>query len=110
MTTTKVGREAESLVAEYLKQHKHKIIAMNWRTRSCEIDVISVCKKVVYFTEVKYRRSSDWGDGLAYITPRKLEQMNYAAEIWLAHNDWTGEAQLQAAAVDAGGGIKIVEL
>jgi uncharacterized protein (TIGR00252 family) len=110
MSTTKQGRDAEELVAKYLKNKKHKIIAMNWRTRWCEIDVISKTKDCVYFTEVKYRSSNNWGDGFSYITPKKLSQMKFAAEMWLHDNNWAKESLLQAASVDDDQEIEITEL
>ncbi len=95
MSTTASGREAEELVAQYLEKSGHKIVALNWRTRWCEIDIVSKDKSCVYFTEVKYRSSSDWGSGLEYITPKKLRQMHFAAEFWLSENKWKKESQLQ---------------
>lgn len=110
MSTTSEGRKAEELVAEYLKSQKHKIVAMNWRTRWCEIDIVSKDKNCVYFTEVKYRSSDFWGDGLDYITKTKLKQMKFAAEFWLQDNNWTKEALLQGASVDSFDNIEIIEI
>lgn len=110
MNTTSTGREAEELVAIELRARGHKILAMNWRTRWCEIDIVSKTKKCVYFTEVKYRSSSDWGDGLDYITPKKLKQMKFAAEFWLQDNDWDKEALLQGASVNFDGDLEIIEI
>lgn len=110
MSTTEAGREAEALVAEYLERKKHKILSKNWRTRWCEIDVVSTCKQTVYFTEVKYRSSDYWGGGLEYITPKKLKQMRFAAEFWLHSNKWTGQSVLQACEVDFDRNINLIEL
>lgn len=110
MSSTETGRLAEEKVASYLESKKHKIIAMNWRTRWCEIDVISKDKKCVYFTEVKFRGSDSWGEGLDYITPKKLKQMKFAAEFWIVENNWNGEALLQAASVDKDFKIEIIQI
>jgi uncharacterized protein (TIGR00252 family) len=110
MSTTQSGRDAEEQVTEHLKNENHKIVALNWRTRWCEIDVVSKTKYCVYFTEVKYRSSTAWGDGFSYITPKKLSQMKFAAEMWLHDNNWTQESQLQAASVDEQGNIEVIEL
>lgn len=110
MSTTSTGREAEDAVAEYLKDGGHKILEQNWRTRWCEIDIISKKGKCVYFTEVKYRSNSAWGSGFDYITPKKLKQMKFAAEFWLAHNNWSGESQLLAAEVDSQLSIQLIEI
>lgn len=110
MSTTSSGREAEAMVAEFLKSQDHKIVSLNWRTRWCEIDIVSTKKKVVYFTEVKYRSSQDWGGGLDYITDKKLRQIRFSAEFWLHQNSWTGDSILQGAEVDENFEISIVEI
>lgn len=85
LTTRAVGDKAENLVTEYLKNNSHQILERNFRTRYCEIDIVSLYKNVIHFTEVKYRKSVKNGDGLAAITPAKLRQMTKAAEIF-THN------------------------
>ncbi len=110
MSTTDSGRKAEKLVAEYLKKQGHKILEINWRTRWCEIDIVTKYKKTIYFTEVKFRSSDAWGDGFSYITNMKLKQMKFAAEFWISENNWSGEAILQAASVDLENNIEIIEI
>lgn len=96
MTTTETGRRAENIAAGFLRHKGCEIVAQNWRTRWCEIDVIAVRDAVVYFCEVKYRATSRQGYGLDYITPRKLRQMRFAAEAWVHRYNWRGEYQLCA--------------
>jgi uncharacterized protein (TIGR00252 family) len=110
MSTTSDGRDAESLVAKELQRAGHHIVEQNWRTRWCEIDIVSTQSGCVYFTEVKYRESSNWGSGLEYITPKKLRQMQFAAEFWLSSNDWNGEAQILACEVDSNGDLNLIEI
>ncbi|MCA9328363.1 YraN family protein [Candidatus Saccharibacteria bacterium] len=110
MSTTSKGREAEEQVAEFLRSNGHRVESLNWRTRWCEIDIVSTKKKCAYFTEVKYRSSSNWGGGLEYITPAKLKQMTFAAEFWVTEHNWKGEAVLQGAEVDGDGVIALVEI
>ena len=110
MSTTAVGKEAESHVADYLQQHHHKVLVQNWRTKWCEIDIVSTKKHTVYFTEVKYRSTSNWGSGLEYITDAKLRKMRFAAELWIAQHAWKGQACLQAAELDALGNISVIEI
>jgi len=110
MNTTSVGREAENIVAKELVRQNHEILAMNWRTRWCEIDIVSKKDKTVYFTEVKFRRSADWGSGIEYITSKKLKQMKFAAEFWLSENNWNKESLLQAVEVDDKGKMNFVEV
>lgn len=62
----------------------------------CEIDIIAERDKTVYFCEVKYRLTNRQGAGLDYITPKKLKQMQFAAESWVHVNGHNGEYQLCA--------------
>lgn len=100
MSSTDSGRAAEARAADHLRQHGFKIVAQNWRTRLCEIDIIAQKAKVIYFVEVKYRSTGAQGSGLDYITPRKLKQMRFAAESWVHAHGWSGPYQLAAIAVD----------
>jgi len=99
MKTTAQGLAAEAAVASLLKKQKYDILDQNWRTRSCEIDIVARKSKVVYFVEVKFRSQAAQGDGFEYVTPRKLSQMTYAANMWCQQHDYSGDYRLMAAAV-----------
>lgn len=100
MSTTDSGRQAESRAANYLiKQEKWKILEQNWRNRWCEIDIIAQNRNTIYFVEVKYRTTNQWGDGFDAITKSKLERMARAAEAWVLINNWVGDYQLAAVMV-----------
>jgi Holliday junction resolvase-like predicted endonuclease len=47
MKTTLIGNEAEEQVAETLSSDGYKILAQNWRTRVCEIDIVASKDKIV---------------------------------------------------------------
>lgn len=96
MTTTQIGHDAEEVAAAHLKQQGYRIVTQNWRTRWCEIDIIATKHKTVYFVEVKYRKSNAWGDGLDAVTNKKLEQMSFAAEMWVHAENWMGDYSLAA--------------
>jgi uncharacterized protein (TIGR00252 family) len=101
MSTTSTGRDAESLVAEYLQAQGYEVRAQNWRTRWCEIDIVATKKDTVYFVEVKYRKSANYGDPFEYINAKKLRQMEFAAKYWLGTNGWKGESTMLAASLTA---------
>lgn len=110
MITTRIGQAAEVAVADFLISNGYKIVERNFRNRVCEIDIIAQKQRVIYFVEVKYRSSDKQGDGLEYITPKKLRQMHFAAEIWVQQHNWTGDYQLLAASVNEYQKIKVIEL
>ena len=97
--TTDIGNRAEDVASQYLKRQGYKILARNWRTRWCEIDVVTAKDQIVYFVEVKYRANSQCGDGLEVITSKKLKQMEFAARVWVSDNDWPGDYRLMAISV-----------
>jgi ribonuclease HII len=98
MTTKRIGDAAEQLVAEMLERDGHEIIERNWRTRFCEVDIISKKDDTLYFVEVKYRKTHEHGDGFAAITAKKQQQMTFAAKLYLASRRELS-AQLVAVAV-----------
>ena len=96
MTTFDTGRRAEAVAAQFLTDKGCTVVDQNWRTRWCEIDVVAERDNIMYFCEVKYRRTGTQGRGLDYITPRKLAQMRFAAEFWVQQHTWLGDYQLCA--------------
>ncbi len=96
MTSFTSGRRAEQKASEHLAGLRYSVIEQNWRTRWCEIDLVATKGDTVYFVEVKYRSTSDYGVGLDYITQQKLRQMNFAAEFWIASHQWRGKVELAA--------------
>lgn len=98
-TTKSIGDQAEHAVSEWLEQNGHVIVERNWRTRWCEIDIVSRKGDTVYFTEVKYRKNAEYGDGFAAITREKLRQMKFAAEYFVLNKNITSQIQLSAASV-----------
>lgn len=101
-TTKSIGDQAEMAVAKWLERDGHVVIERNWRTRWCEIDIVSRKEDVTYFTEVKYRKNAEYGDGFAAITNEKLRQMKFAAEYFVLKNNTSGAVQLAAASVTGG--------
>ena len=83
-TTRQIGDRGEQAAADWLTADGHEIIVRNWRTRYCEIDIVSVKDDVLWFTEVKYRKNDDFGGGLGAITAKKQRQMRFAAEVFIA--------------------------
>lgn len=97
--TTAIGNSAEAAVANYLIRHGHDIVERNWKTKYCEIDIVSRKDETLYFTEVKYRRSALQGGGLAAITKKKQDQMAFAAKLYVAGHKNRHELLLAAASV-----------
>ena len=106
ITTKELGDKAEDFVAEFLKQEKHEILARNWRTKFCEIDVVSKYGENYYFTEVKFRKNNDFGGGEAAISKNKVNQMRFAAEFFAYKNNIKNSEMRLAAAIVEGENFK----
>ena len=97
-TTRSVGNESETAAAEELVRQGYEIIERNWKTKYCEIDIVAKKKDTLYFVEVKHRKNSKSGDGLAAITPKKLNQMKFAAKFYVHSKKLACNLQLLAVA------------
>lgn len=80
---TDIGVRGEGAVCAFLKRKGHQILERNYKTKACEVDVISVKAGKIYFTEVKTRKH---GNGLDAIDFKKLAQMRFAAKVFLHMN------------------------
>ena len=83
-TTKQLGDQGEQMVVDYLETSGHEIVARNYKTKLFEVDIISRRGRVLYFTEVKYRGSNDFGAGLDFIDKKKQEKMRLAVAGFLA--------------------------
>ena len=108
-TTRDIGNAGEQAAADWLVADGHEIIARNWRTRYCEIDIVSKKDNVLYFTEVKYRKNDNFGDGLAAITDKKQRQMRFSAEMFMAKNAQYEGCDMQMLAISVDGNPPAVE-
>lgn len=108
VTSKQIGDRAEEVVASYLQSESHEIIERNWKTKFCEIDIVSRKGDTIYFTEVKYRKNANQGGGIAAITPKKLRQMKFAAE-YFALKHQSNHANLHLATASVTGATFIFE-
>lgn len=102
VTTKQIGDSAEDVAAKYLKKKGHKILNRNWKTKFCEIDIVSSKSDTIYFTEVKYRKKPDQGGGLGAITPRKIRQMKFAVKLYVLSNK-INDVNLRMSAISLSG-------
>ncbi|NBU33589.1 YraN family protein [bacterium] len=101
MTTSKdIGNRGEEIASIYLKQQGYTIIDRNWLTRWCEIDIIALKDNTAFLVEVKYRSNTAHGTGFDYITPKKIRQMQFAAELWATRQKNDIDIVLAAMSVD----------
>lgn len=80
---TSVGRRAEDVAARYVQGLGYTILARNWRTRFCELDIVAEHAGIIHIIEVKYRRTIVYGRPAEYVTRAKQLQLMRAAQAWL---------------------------
>ena len=107
-TTRKLGDEAEDVAANWLREAGHDIVDRNWKTKFCEIDIVSRKDDMLYFVEVKHRKNAKHGDGLAAITPKKLRQMKFAAQMYVHWNNLYG-TDIKLAVMSSSGNPPIID-
>lgn len=110
VTSKVLGDAAEEKVAQWLVKNGFLIRERNWKTKFCEIDCVAEKGDTIYFVEVKYRASADQGGGVAAITPKKLEQMRFAAELYMARHKLALQPRLAALAVNKNGIEALLEV
>ena len=102
-TTTMLGTQGEMAVADWLETRGHTIVMRNYRTKICEIDIISIYQGKLYFTEVKYRKNRSRGGGLAAVTPTKKQKMIFATQVFLKNHPEFQQFQPLLAVADVTG-------
>lgn len=78
------GKQGERLAAEYLVQKGYEILAMNYRKRYGEIDIIARRRTTLIFVEVKTRQSDRFGTPFDAVDSRKQRQLTRMAQEYLA--------------------------
>jgi len=110
ITSKLLGENAEGLVAAWLEDNHYVVLERNWKTKWCEIDIITETKDTRYFIEVKYRSTAYQGGGTAAITNKKLKQMKFAAELYGAHHLTSKNLSLAVVSVDKANQFELLEV
>ncbi len=80
------GNVGERAAKQFLQEKGHRILHTNYRWERKEIDIISLDKDVLVFTEVKSRTSFDFGYPEAAVDEKKQENIKQVAESFLLDN------------------------
>jgi putative endonuclease len=79
------GWLAEYWAALYLLMKGYRILAMRYRARSGEIDIIARKKDLIAFVEVKARKNER--DALSAVGARTRHRIHAASRIWLSKQE-----------------------
>ena len=80
----RAGRISEYVAAIYLALKGYRLLAMRYRTRTGEIDLIGKRGGIIIFAEVKKRRSiANAADAVTFKSRRRIER---AADLFMARH------------------------
>ena len=80
------GAWGEATAAEYLRKKKYKIVAVGFRSRFGEIDLIASDKHHLVFVEVKLRKSANFAAAREYVNHRKQDRIRVTAALYLSQH------------------------
>ena len=79
-----IGAQYELLARQYLERAGLRFYAANVTLRGGELDLIMCDGDIWVFVEVRYRKSSLYGDAAASVSYTKQRRLLRSAAIWLA--------------------------
>ena len=86
MRTQLLGAKGEAAAADWLRKKKWNILAMNYRCRFGEVDIVARDGEEYVFVEVKLRRAGGYAPAAEYVTLSKQQKLRLAAQDWLVRN------------------------
>jgi len=93
------GKIGESLALSYLKEQGYQIVAINWRYRRAEIDIIAKEDKILVFVEVKTRRDDYFGKPEVAVNKRKKQLLVNAASAYMEATNHLWEIRFDIIAI-----------
>ena len=86
MKSNTYGEYCEKRAFNYLKSIGYKVLALNYRNKIGEIDIIALDGTTTVFVEVKGRFSRKFGDPLEAIDARKQQKIRNVATVFMMKN------------------------
>lgn len=81
------GQWGEDLAAAHYRRLGYEILDRNWRSRTGELDLVVRIASVVVFSEVKARRTADFGPAASAVDVNKQRRIRRLAIEWLRAHD-----------------------
>ncbi len=82
-----IGKLGEKLVCRQYMDKKYTLLAVNYRTRLGEIDIVAKNKNTVVFVEVKTRKDAKFARAKEFVTYSKQQKIKSAAAIFLRQHN-----------------------
>ena len=81
------GQWGEDLAAAHYRRLGHDIVDRNWRSSTGELDLVLFDGSTYVFSEVKARRTANFGPASAAVTVAKQRRIRQLAVEWLRAHD-----------------------
>ncbi len=81
-----LGKKGEVIAVNYLKHKGYSIIAVNWRYRHKEIDIVARDKDFLVIVEVKTRKNNSCTLPEESVNTNKKRHLVNAAEVYIMRN------------------------
>ena len=94
-----LGSWGEAQAAEYLRCRGFRILAMNFRCRLGELDIVAEDRRYLVFVEVKLRSDTAHGLPREAVDRRKQERLRTAAALYLSTHDIDAPARFDVAEI-----------
>ena len=104
-----VGAWGESLAAEYLRKKKYALVAMNYKTRYGEIDLIVRNRKFLVFVEIKLRKSDSFASAADFVDSRKQNRLRLTAQMYLSEKPTLLQPRFDVVEIYAPQGIETLK-
>ena len=78
------GSWGELIAANYLQRKHYNIVAMNYRSRFGEIDLIVSNRRFLVFVEVKLRKTDKFASAFEHVDHHKQQRIRTTAELFLS--------------------------
>ncbi|UOO36911.1 YraN family protein [Oscillospiraceae bacterium CM] len=87
MNTKLRGSWGEASAMKYLRDRQYIPVAMGYRSRYGEIDLIVRDGRYIVFVEVKLRKNSSFAEAREFVDRNKQERLRKTAALWLCANE-----------------------
>jgi putative endonuclease len=94
-----LGVKGEELARQFLGKLGYEIIALNWRERKFEIDLIAIENQEIVFVEVKTRSTDFFGSPEEAVTNKKQQHLINGADCYIQKNEIDLECRFDVVAI-----------
>lgn len=99
LTTTAIGQSGEQQAMAFLKEKGFEVVALNYRFKRAEVDLIVRKENWLVFIEVKKRKNSRYGLPEDFVSNKKVELVHSAAVNYIETEKWKGNIRFDVISI-----------